>query len=159
MGIFRVFLNKKREVFNCRGMVLYHLIGLCPLMNIPNITRIPLYALNIWIMKVWCLPLNMGIWISQTFPGCNMRDQCGRRYPLHKNGRAHLWLLPSMSLCTFCTFQTHSMPNLAYTIPGGPSHWSREPGSSLWLTLCTTLDRNSIELYSWGTMCLSDPCQ
>ena len=46
MRVFRVFLNKKREVLNGRGMVFYHLVRLRSLMNVPDVTRVPLDALN-----------------------------------------------------------------------------------------------------------------
>lgn len=46
MGILRVLLNDNCKVFNCSCMILYHLVRLRTLMDVPNVTRVSLYALN-----------------------------------------------------------------------------------------------------------------
>ena len=92
MGVLRVFLNKKREVLNCRGMVLDHLVGLRPLVDVPDITRVPLDTLKIlnFLDKKKCvsLPLSTEKSIFQTSLGCSRPARYGRRCRPHRSGRA-----------------------------------------------------------------------
>ena len=77
MSILRVPFDHACEIFNCLLMIVYHLVGFCTLMLVPDVSWDPFNASTKWPNRLFKL---LDAAVCQTYVVINVRFECQERF-------------------------------------------------------------------------------